>query len=492
MTRIEILEPHGLCAGVNAAIAKALTLRDVYCLHALVHNEIVIGDLKALGFRFVDRIEDVPDGATVDFSAHGVSPRVREAAAARHLTVVDATCPYVAKVHAAARDFARRGLPVVILGDPDHVEFQGIAGEVPAPLTFAEALSPASPLAEGARLGVVAQTTMNADDVARQVADLRTRYAVETAAEVCRATKERQDAVRAFAGDAVLVLGSRTSANSKRLADVAAATGKRAFLAGTMDEVRALDLAGVATLGVTSGASTPERFFADAVRFLKHVPRHVAIIMDGNGRWATQRGKARGEGHKAGAKTLGDVLDWCGARGIRYLTVYAFSTENWKRPKEEVDGLMSLFARILKAKESRFVESEVRFRMVGRRGDLSPNLLAVIEALEAKTARFERQFIVAISYGGRAEIVDAANAAIRAGEPLTEETFRRFLYAPDVPDPDLVIRTSGELRTSNFLLWESAYSEYYFTDTLWPDFTEAELDRALASYAARHRRKGGV
>ena len=492
MTRIEILEPHGLCAGVNAAIAKALTLRDVYCLHALVHNEIVIGDMKALGFRFVDRIEDVPDGATVVFSAHGVSPRVREAAAARHLTVVDATCPYVAKVHAAARDFARRGLPVVILGDPDHVEFQGIAGEVPAPLTVAEALSPASPLAEGARLGVVAQTTMNADDVARQVADLRTRYAVETAAEVCRATKERQDAGRAFAGDAVLVLGSRTSANSKRLADVAAATGKRAFLAGTMDEVRALDLAGVATLGVTSGASTPERFFADAVRFLKHVPQHVAIIMDGNGRWATQRGKARGEGHKAGAKTLGDVLDWCGARGIRYLTVYAFSTENWKRPKEEVDGLMSLFARILKAKESRFVESEVRFRMVGRRGDLSPNLLAVIEALEAKTARFERQFIVAISYGGRAEIVDAANAAIRAGEPLTEETFRRFLYAPDVPDPDLVIRTSGELRTSNFLLWESAYSEYYFTDTLWPDFTEAELDRALASYAARHRRKGGV
>lgn len=134
MTRIEILEPHGLCAGVNAAIAKALTLRDVYCLHALVHNEIVIGDLKALGFRFVDGIEDVPDGATVVFSAHGVSPRVREAAAARHLTVVDATCPYVAKVHAAARDFARRGLPVVILGDPDHVEFQGIAGEVPAPL----------------------------------------------------------------------------------------------------------------------------------------------------------------------------------------------------------------------------------------------------------------------------------------------------------------------------------------------------------------------
>ena len=495
---VEVIEPHGLCAGVNAAIAKALKLRNVYCLHELVHNEIVIGDLKALGFRFVDRIEDVPEGETVVFSAHGVSPRVREIAAARRLTVVDATCPFVANVHKAARAFARRGLPVVILGDPGHVEFQGIAGEVGDGnwLTFEEAMGKgkrAEGRGNGERLiGVIAQTTMNADEVARQVAELRTRYAVETTADVCRATKARQDAVRAFAGDAVLVLGSHTSANSTRLAEVAAATGKRAFFAGTMDEVRALDLSGVRTLGVTSGASTPERFFADVVRYLKNVPQHVAIIMDGNGRWATRRGQKRGEGHKAGAKTLGDVLNWCGARGIRYLTVYAFSTENWKRPKEEVDGLMSLFARMLKAKESSFLKNEVRFRMVGRRGDLSPKLLAVIESLEKKTARFARQFIVAISYGGRAEIVDAANAAMKRGEPLTEETFRSFLYAPDVPDPDLVIRTSGELRTSNFLLWEAAYSEYYFTDTLWPDFSEGELDRALASYAARHRRKGGI
>ena len=491
---VEVIEPHGLCAGVNAAIAKALKLRNVYCLHELVHNEIVIGDLKALGFRFVNRIEDVPEGETVVFSAHGVSPRVREAAAARRLKVVDATCPFVANVHRAARAFALRGMPVVILGDPGHAEFQGIAGEVGDGhwLTFEQALSnPPFPVPHPP-LGVVAQTTMNADKVARQVAELRTRYAVETQADVCRATKERQDAVRAFAGDAVLVLGSRTSANARRLAEVATATGKRAFFAGTMDEVRALDFAGVRTLGVTSGASTPERFFADVVRYLKNVPQHVAIIMDGNGRWATRRGQRRGEGHKAGAKTLGDVLNWCGARGIRYLTVYAFSTENWKRPKEEVDGLMSLFARMLKAKESSFLKNEVRFRMIGRRGDLSPKLLAVIASLEKKTARFERQFIVAISYGGRAEIVDAANAALKRGEPLTEETFRSFLYAPDVPDPDLVIRTSGELRTSNFLLWEAAYSEYYFTDTLWPDFSEAEFDKALASYAARHRRKGGV
>ena len=493
---IEVIEPHGLCAGVNAAIAKALKLRDVYCLHELVHNEIVIDELKALGFRFVDRVEDVPAGETVVFSAHGVPPQTRAAAAARRLKVVDATCPFVTKVHRAAKAFADRGLPVVILGDPKHVEFQGVAGEVGKGMwmTYEEAMSSSEavrrPLPPS--IGVVAQTTMNADDVARQVAELKKRYAVETAAEVCRATKERQDAVRKFKGDAVLVLGSRTSSNSKRLAEVARESGAQAFLAGTMDEVRALDFTGVETLGVTSGASTPERFFMEAIKYLKNVPRHVAIIMDGNGRWATQRGKKRGEGHKAGAKTLGEVLRWCGARGIQYLTVYAFSTENWKRPKEEVDGLMTLFARMLKAKEKDFMKNRVRFRMSGRRGDLSKKLLGVIEALEKKTAHFERQFVVAISYGGRAEIVDAANAAMKRGEPLTEETFREYLYAPDVPDPDLVIRTSGELRTSNFLLWETAYSEYYFTDTLWPDFSEAELDKALASYAARHRRKGGV
>ena len=492
-------------------------------LTAFSSARFLVCDLKALGFRFVDRVEDVPEGATVVFSAHGVPPAVRTAAAERRLTVVDATCPFVAKVHRDAAAFARKGLPVVILGDPRHVEFQGVAGEAGDGnwLTFEEAMrqgtkaedvnpqplnlstsqllnTSTSPLLHfSTSIAVVAQTTMNADEVARQVAELKRHYRVEGEAAVCRATKERQDAVRAFAakggaGRAVLVLGSRTSSNSRRLVEVAEDAGVKAFLAGTMDEVRALDLSGVETLDVTSGASTPERFFMEVVKQLKDVPRHVAIIMDGNGRWATQRGKKRGEGHKAGAKVLGDVLEWCGARGIRYLTVYAFSTENWKRPKEEVDGLMSLFARMLKAKEARFLKDRVRFRMVGRRGDLSPKLLEVIESLERKTAAFERQFVVAISYGGRAEIVDAANAAVRRGEPVTEETFRSLLYAPDVPDPDLVIRTSGELRTSNFLLWETAYSEYYFTDTLWPDFSEAEFDRALASYAERHRRKGGV
>ena len=153
---------------------------------------------------------------------------------------------------------------------------------------------------------------------------------------------------------------------------------------------------------------------------------------------------------------------------------------------------MKLLAKMLKSKERDFMKNEVRFRMIGRRGDLSAKLRCAVETLEAKTAHFEREFIVAISYGGRAEIVDAANAAMKRGEPLTEETFRGYLYAPDVPDPDLVIRTSGEVRTSNFLLWESAYSEYHFTDVLWPDFSEADLDRALVDYAARHRRQGGI
>ena len=499
--KIEVIEPHGLCAGVNSAIAKALALRNVYCLHELVHNEIVVDELKGLGYRFVDRIEDVPDGETVVFSAHGVAPQVRAYAETHGMKVVDTTCPFVAKVHRAARDFVKKGLPVAVIGDPGHVEVKGILGEIPKDMVLqASGGAPQKARGDRPRIGVVAQTTMNADDVARQVDALRERYDVRATAEVCRATKERQDAVRRFCSRAameggkfgVLVLGSRMSSNTRRLVEVAAEGGAKTVMAGTMDELRGIDFSGIERLGVTSGASTPERFFIEAVRHLRNVPQHVAIIMDGNGRWATRRGKRRGEGHVAGAKTLGDVLRWCGDRGIQYLTVYAFSTENWKRPKEEVDGLMKLFARMLKSKEGEFFGNKVRFRMIGRRGDLSAGLLKVVETLEAKTAHFERQFIVAISYGGRAEIIDAVNAAVENGEKLTEETFRRHLYAPDVPDPDLVIRTSGELRTSNFLLWETAYSEYYFTETLWPDFSERELDAALASYAERHRRRGGV
>lgn len=501
---IEVIEPHGLCAGVNAAISKALTLNNVYCLHELVHNEIVIGELKALGYRFVDRIEDVPDGETVVFSAHGVAPAVRQYAKEHGLKVVDTTCPFVEKVHKAALKFAKRNIPVLVLGGESHAEAIGILGEVASVGGKAEVVKPSNVgkcKLHGETLGVVAQTTMNADEVARAIDELRSRYKVETMTDVCRATKDRQDAVRKFCAKAsknkgeiaaVLVLGSKNSSNACRLADVAQEGGAKAFMAGTMDDVRAIDFSGIDRLGVTSAASTPERFFMEAVRYLRNVPQHVAIIMDGNGRWAAQRGKRRGEGHIAGAKTLGDVLKWSGERGIRYLTVYAFSTENWKRPREEVDGLMKLFAKMLKSKEKDFMKNKIRFRMVGRRGDLSASLRKVVENLEAKTAGFEREFIAAISYGGRAEIVDAVNIAIEKGEKVTEETFRNYLYAPDVPDPDLIIRTSGELRTSNFLLWESAYAEYYFTETLWPDFSEKELDAALESYAERHRRKGGV
>ena len=292
--KIEVLEPHGFCAGVTAALRKALALSSdpntqtppnpntqtppnpntsLYCLHELVHNEIVVGDLKARGFTFVEDVNDVPEGATVLFSAHGVSPAVRAAAEARKLKIVDATCPFVAKVHRAAKAFAEKGLPVVILGDPKHAEVQGIRGEIEG--------SGIGEKGSGKKIGVVSQTTMNADEVERQVAELRKTYDVETMAEVCQAKKVRQDAVKAFClkgsgiGDqgserrGVLVLGSRSSSNSKRLVEVAESCGARAFLAGTLEELEALDFAGVETLGVTSGASTPESFFSAAVAELE-------------------------------------------------------------------------------------------------------------------------------------------------------------------------------------------------------------------------------
>ena len=275
--QVEVLEPHGFCAGVTAALRKALALvRDgaadtVYCLHELVHNEIVVGDLTRRGFKFVESVADIPEGATVLFSAHGVSPAVRRAAAARRLKVVDATCPFVTRVHTAAREFAARGLPVVVIGHENHAEVKGIVGEVSDVAGHSPAITASSPtlsmdLGGSQTIGVVSQTTMNADEVAALVAQLKERFAVETMAEVCNATKERQDAVKAFDGDALLVLGGANSSNTRRLMEVARC---RAFRAGTLDEVRALDLRGVRRLGVTSGASTPESFLAEAVAYLK-------------------------------------------------------------------------------------------------------------------------------------------------------------------------------------------------------------------------------
>ena len=275
--QVEVLEPHGFCAGVTAALRKALALvRDgaadtVYCLHELVHNEIVVGDLTRRGFKFVESVADIPEGATALFSAHGVSPAVRRAAAARRLKVVDATCPFVTRVHTAAREFAARGLPVVVIGHENHAEVKGIVGEVSDVAGHSPAITANSPtlstaLGGAQTIGVVSQTTMNADEVAALVAQLKERFTVETMAEVCNATKERQDAVKAFDGDALLVLGSANSSNTRRLMEVARC---RAFRAGTLDEVRALDLRGVRRLGVTSGASTPESFLAEAVAYLK-------------------------------------------------------------------------------------------------------------------------------------------------------------------------------------------------------------------------------
>ena len=228
------------------------------------------------------------------------------------------------------------------------------------------------------------------------------------------------------------------------------------------------------------------------------IPAHVAVIMDGNGRWALARGKKRLAGHRAGVDALERMLGWCRDAGVKALTVYAFSTENWRRPAEEVDGLMKLFSTFIRLKARKLIRERVRFRVIGRRGDLPPALAASIAELEEKTASFEQQLVLAVSYGGRAEIVDAARrlaADAAAGrirpEDIDEPLVGGSLYAPDLPDPDLIIRTSGEQRVSNFLLWECAYSEFHFTDVLWPDFSRADFDAALASYAHRDRRKGG-
>ena len=262
--KVEPIEPHGFCAGVTHALKLALSLEGVYCLHELVHNELVVDGLRRRGFRFVESVNEIPEGATVLFSAHGVGPDVRRAAEARRLHVVDATCPFVDRVHREAKAFAARGLPVVIVGNSGHAEVKGIAGEL-ASCTIVRDVAEAAGI-RAAAVGVVSQTTMNADEVREIVDELRRHCTVEAAAQVCGATKERQDAVKAYGGDAVLVLGSGNSSNTRRLCEVAPC---RAFRAGTMDEVKAIDFGGVRRLGVPSGASTPESFFAEAVAWLR-------------------------------------------------------------------------------------------------------------------------------------------------------------------------------------------------------------------------------
>ncbi|MGL4999756.1 MAG: isoprenyl transferase [Cetobacterium sp.] len=223
------------------------------------------------------------------------------------------------------------------------------------------------------------------------------------------------------------------------------------------------------------------------------VPKHIAIIMDGNGRWAKSKNMPRTYGHKAGADTLRKILTSCGELGVEYLTVYAFSTENWKRAKEEVDALMFLFKTYLKNEKKVLMKKNVKFIVSGRKEGVSVGLLNEIKKLEdATSGNTGITLNIAFNYGGRSELVDAIKKIVENGEKdITESTVEKYLYN-HLPDPELLIRTSGEIRISNFLLWQIAYSEIYITDTHWPDFNEAELLKAIESYQKRDRRFGGV
>ncbi len=226
------------------------------------------------------------------------------------------------------------------------------------------------------------------------------------------------------------------------------------------------------------------------------LPRHIAIIMDGNGRWAQKRGLPRSAGHAAGAETFRRVASYCRDLGIEYLTVYAFSTENWKRSAEEVAAIMGLLKKYLEEAIEKMRRENVRIRILGDTSVLSPELRELIARVEAidETLTTRTQANLCVNYGGRDEIVRAVRAwqADPERRELTEAELSKYLYTAGMPDPDLVIRPSGEERISNFLLWQSAYSEFYFTDTLWPDFTEKDMDAAIFAYQKRDRRYGGV
>ena len=222
----------------------------------------------------------------------------------------------------------------------------------------------------------------------------------------------------------------------------------------------------------------------------KGIPTHVAIIMDGNGRWAEQRGLPRTKGHEMGEKALFDVVEGALEAGIRYLSVYSFSTENWNRPADEVDFLMNFNRVLLRQRRDDLDERRVRIRRIGRRELVPPDVLVEFDEAERRTAHHTRMdLLTCFNYGGRSELDDAAQK-LRASE--RDGSIGDHLYAPDAPDVDLLIRTSGEMRLSYFLLWQSAYAELYFTETLWPDFDRKALFEALGDYAGRKRRFGGL
>src|SRR5438309_1103874 len=230
------------------------------------------------------------------------------------------------------------------------------------------------------------------------------------------------------------------------------------------------------------------------------LPAHIAIIMDGNGRWARKRGMPRVAGHRAGINAVREVVEGSAELGIRVLTLYAFSVENWKRPRAEVSTLMQLLKEYLNKELENIHQNNIRFRTIGRTDELDVSVQAELDKAITKTSRNSGMiFNVALNYGGRAEIVDAVNRLLRNGGKsaaenggITEKEFAAHLYTAGLPDPDLLIRTSGELRISNFLLWQIAYAEIWVTDTLWPDFRRAELYAALADYQKRERRYGGL
>jgi len=233
------------------------------------------------------------------------------------------------------------------------------------------------------------------------------------------------------------------------------------------------------------------------------LPRHVAVIMDGNGRWAKQRGLPRSAGHKQGAEAFRAICDYATQLGIEVITFYAFSTENWVRPQQEVQALMNLFREFLHEAEEREEENEqrgIRARCIGSREGMPEDILRMVDEAQARSADKRRTTVnIAINYGGRDEILHAVKllaaqcaAGERDADSLTQEDISGALYTAGQSDPDLIIRSSGEYRLSNFLVWQSAYAEFWTSDILWPDFTPADFDRALADYAARKRRFGGV
>src|SRR6476660_5955977 len=240
---------------------------------------------------------------------------------------------------------------------------------------------------------------------------------------------------------------------------------------------------------------SPDETLARQVNF-DQLPAHIAIIMDGNGRWAAQRHLPRVEGHRSGIESVRETVEGSARLGIKVLTLYAFSVENWKRPAAEVSTLMMLLKRYLRSELNTLLRNDIRFKVVGRVEDLAPDVQRELRDAEARTAgNGGMQFNIALNYGGRAEIVEAARRIAADGVPpdqIDEPRFASYLYTAGQPDPDLLIRTSGEMRVSNFLLWQIAYAEIWVTDTLWPDFRARHLLEAVADYQKRDRRYGAI